>query len=119
LMVLIAANTMAISIRERTTEVAVLKTLGFSRGRVMGLVLGESTLISALGGLAGIFFAIFLIALMKANGVQVAFFPYLRLTPSSFMLGVAITFLVGVLAGVLPAWRSASLDVVEGLRRVA
>lgn len=119
MMVLVAANTMAMSIRERTTEVAILKTLGFSRKLVMGLVIGESTLISAIGGFAGILLAVSIITLMRITGIQVAIFPYLMLTPQNILLGVAVTFLVGISSGILPAWRSASLNVVEGLRRVA
>lgn len=119
MMLLVSANTMAISIRERTKEVAILKTLGFSRRLVLGLILGESTLISALGGLAGILCAASIITWMKAKGVQVAFFPYLLLTHTNLLVGVAITFLVGMASGILPARRSASLNVVEGLRRVA
>lgn len=115
---LVAANAMAMSMRERTTEVAVLKAIGFSRVRVLNMVLGESCLIAAIGGLIGLVIGGGFLQLIHKSAPQ--FFPFsLGDMAGSWMLWiVAIAVGIGLVSGVVPAVRAAQLSVVNGLRRV-
>jgi len=114
-MLLVTANTMAQSVRERTSEIGVLKTLGFADRAVLGLVLAESLLITVAGGLAGMAGAWWL-------GVQFApklseYLPGFRVTAQAFALAVGFMLLLGVVAGVVPALQAMRLRIVEALRR--
>ena len=112
-MLLVSANTMAQSVRERTGEVAVLKTLGYSDGAVLGLVIGESLLLTVLGGVIGIGGA-----LLVVGHLSVALSAYLSaflLTPQALAVGVMLMLGLGVVAGALPAVRAARLRIVDGL----
>jgi putative ABC transport system permease protein len=115
---LVAANSMSMSMRERTTEIAVLKAIGFSRGRVLEMVLGEACLIALLGGVIGIGLGCtFLELLHLLNSRMFPFgvqdFAGLWLLP---MLGMAAA--IGLISGIVPAVRAAQLTVIDGLRRV-
>jgi len=111
---LVSANTMAMSIRERTREVAVLKTIGFTRPTILGLYVGEAVVVALLGGLLGCLFGTGLVAVMThAPGF---FFADLRVTPSTVALAVFIAAAVGLLSAIVPAYHAAKLDIVEGLR---
>jgi putative ABC transport system permease protein len=115
-MLLVAGNTMAQAVRERTSELAVLKTLGFSRGLVLGLVLAESCVIAVIGGLLGLLFALLMIpALGKALR---SFLPVFFLPPRDLLIGVALIFVFGIVAGLLPAAQAMRLRIVDALRRV-
>jgi putative ABC transport system permease protein len=114
-MLLVTANTMAQSVRERTSELGVLKTLGFSNGGVMGMVLGESVLVTMLGGLLGMFFAWWI-------GVQFGptlgqYLPGFRVPPDALAKSVVYMLALGVIAGAVPAWQAMRLRIVEALRR--
>ncbi len=115
---LVAANAMAMSMRERTTEVAVLKAIGFSRGRVLNLVLGESCLIAAIGGLIGLAIGGGFLQVIHKSAPQ--YFPFsIGDMAGGWMLwivGVAVG--IGLVSGLVPAVRAAQLSVVNGLRRV-
>jgi putative ABC transport system permease protein len=114
-LLLVTGNTMAISVRERTGELAVLKTVGFSDRGVLVLVLFESLLIAVLGGGLGI-------ALAKAltlrgdptNGMLASFY----LSPSGMAAGATLALAVGLIAGLLPALSAMRLQVVDALRRL-
>ncbi|HTV76969.1 MAG TPA: ABC transporter permease [Steroidobacteraceae bacterium] len=111
-MLLVSANTMAQSVRERTAEVAVLKTLGFGDGRILGLVIGESLLLTVVGGAVGI-----VGALLAVGHLSHALSDYLSaflLTPGALLTGVALMIALGVVAGALPAARAARLRIVDG-----
>jgi putative ABC transport system permease protein len=116
-MLLVAGNTMAQAVRERTGELAVLKTLGFSHGKVLGLVLAESCFIALLGGGLGLLLAEGLIipAVGKALG---AFMPVFFLPTKDLLVGVALIFVFGLLAGLPPAAQAMRLRIVDALRRV-
>jgi putative ABC transport system permease protein len=110
---LVCANTMAQAVRERTNEVAVLETLGFTERRVLGLVLVESlTLPLAAGGLG--LAAWLLIQRSNPTGGTVPMSP---LSASDIGLAVFVAVLVGLTAGLAPAWQVHRLTIVEALRR--
>jgi putative ABC transport system permease protein len=111
---LVSANTMAMSIRERTREVAVLKTLGFTRNSVLGFYIGEAVIVALLGGLLGCLLAVGLVSAMThAPGF---FFAGLKVAPSTFFLAVFVAAAVGFLSAIVPAYHAAKIDIVEGLR---
>jgi putative ABC transport system permease protein len=112
---LVAGNTMAQAIRERTSELAVLKTLGFSEGRILTLVLLESILIAVVGGGLGLALSYAFITLSgdPTHGLLPAFyFP----TPQ-LIGGVFLVAALGLASGFLPAWQASRLRIVDALRR--
>ena len=114
-MLLVTANTMAQSVRERTNEIGVLKTLGFSNGGVLGLVLAESVLITVLGGVLGLAGAWWL-------GVQFEpvfrqYLPGFRVPTDAIVLGGVFMVGLGLVAGAVPALQAMRLRIVEALRR--
>jgi putative ABC transport system permease protein len=116
----ITANTMAMAARERTTEVAILKTLGFRTRQVVGVVLGESLIVALAGGLLGCLLAgVLMPALAGAMDEIFPVFGTLRVTQGILIGALTASFAIGVLAGWFPAFQAARLRIVEGLRRVA
>ena len=114
MILLITANTMAQSIRERTGELAVLKTLGFGDGRVLSMVLLESCFIALLGGGVGLIAAWFLVSLGDPTG---GFLPMFYFPVRDLILGVALVLGLGVISGAFPAWQAGRLRIVDALRR--
>lgn len=112
---LVSANTMAMSIRERIREVAVLKTLGFTRHGVVRLFVGEAVAIALLGGILGACGAAFLIA-MGSHSPQGAMLKAFTVTPGIVALALGVAVIVGLVSAALPAWRAADRGIVEGLR---
>lgn len=118
---LVTANTMSIAVRERQQEIAVLKTLGFSSGLVMALILGESLLIGVLGGLFGILVSGFILRLlpkMPAIGSIVAGFPNFGLSPQTTAIGIGVALLLGLAAGLFPAMTGYRARIAESLRQI-
>jgi putative ABC transport system permease protein len=118
---LIAANTMAMAARERVTEIAVLRTLGFQKGTILGLILGESLLLSLIGGVFGVAFFVFMFPGFKAALMSTpmsGFAAGMRLFPSVLAAGFTIAVFVGLVAGIVPAIRSAQRSITDGLRQV-
>lgn len=115
----VAANAMAMSLRERTREVAVLKAIGFSRPLVLSLVLVEAMLIAMLGGLAGVLIAKAVFGFEVLNmAVLIPGFTQFYVPWSTALWGLALAAIIGLASGALPAWRAAQASVVDGLRRV-
>ncbi|HWY71528.1 MAG TPA: FtsX-like permease family protein [Terriglobales bacterium] len=114
---LVSANTMAMSIRERTREVAVLKTLGFTRGTILSIYVGEAVTISLLGGLLGATGAtLLLIAASKApNGT---FFTGFKVNAPTYLAALAVAALVGFLSAVFPSYQASRRNIVDGLRHI-
>lgn len=113
---LVLANTMLMAARERIREYAVLKTLGFTAKHIAGLVFGESIAIGILGGLLGIGLTFpivggFAVAMSK-------YFPTIEVTGTTVLVAGSFALLVGIVAGIIPAVRSAQIKIVDGLRRI-
>ncbi|MGH9773679.1 MAG: ABC transporter permease [Candidatus Acidiferrales bacterium] len=114
-LLLVTGNTMAIAVRERTNELAVLKAVGYSDRFVLFLVLTESLLIAVVGGGLG---------LLVVKGFTLlgsplpSILPFFYLEPSAIITGLALALGVGLVSGVLPAFSAMRLRVVDALRRV-
>ncbi|MGH9316309.1 MAG: ABC transporter permease [Thermoanaerobaculia bacterium] len=119
---LIVANTVAMSARERVTEIAVMRTLGFRRAHILSFILSESVLMSLLGGILGVCLAKFvLIPLLVAVGSKTSISAWLinfRVTLPTLIQAFGVSVGVGILAGFVPAVRSSRSKIVDGLRQV-
>jgi putative ABC transport system permease protein len=113
---LVCANTMAMSIRERTREVAVLRTLGFTRESILKLLLSESIAISLIGGLLGIVLASVAILFMARPGIGLPVSMHMTASVAAFAMVVAA--FVGVVSGVIPSYRASHLKIVDALRHI-
>ena len=116
---LIGANTMAMSARERFTEVAVMKALGFRPGVVWALILSESVLIALLGGVVGVVGAKVIYQFIGLGDMMALFLQNFKITTGTIALGLGLSALIGFVSGVIPAWTAARIKIVDGLRRVA
>ena len=117
-LLLVTGNTMAISVRERTAELAVLKAVGYSDRFVLFLVLAESAVIALIGGVIGLALAKgFTLIPANVNPIR-AFLPLLYLSGATFAFGVAVALLVAMASGFAPALGAMRLRVVDALRRV-
>jgi len=110
---LVAANTMLMSFRERTTEFGVLKTLGFADGAVFAIVLTEAAVITLGGGLLGA-----LLAKSLAQKLDLPVLPPMRVEWATVYTGVAVAALLGAISALIPAWQAMKLRIVDALRRV-
>jgi putative ABC transport system permease protein len=115
---LVSANTMAMSIRERTREVAVLKTLGFTRQSILGLYVGEAVTVTLIGGVLGCLLAVGLVTGMAHAPGMGFFFTGMKVTVSILALAILVSALVGLISAIVPAYHAAKIDIVEGLRYV-
>jgi putative ABC transport system permease protein len=111
---LVAGNTMAQSVRERTEELGVLKAIGFTHTRVLALVLAESCLLAMLGGGLGLALAWMLISQGDPTGGLLPMFYFPR---ADVALGGGLALLLGLVAGALPAWQAMRLQIADALRR--
>jgi putative ABC transport system permease protein len=114
MILIVTANTMAQSIRERTSELAVLKTLGFGDGRVLSMVLLESTLIALLGGGLGLAVSWIIVSFGDPTG---GFLPMFYFPVKDLIAGIVLVLLLGMVAGAFPAWQAGRLRIVDALRR--
>lgn len=114
---LVSANTMAMSIRERTREVAVLKTLGFTRRTVLSLFVGESVVLALLGGFIGYALGWMLVTAITHSPQFISFFP-MRVTPAMCAAALFVAGLVGFISAVIPSYNASQIDIVEGLRHI-
>lgn len=113
---LVTANAMMMNQRERTSEVAVMKTIGFSDRRVFGLIIVEAAVISLTGAVLGLGAAT-LLPIVTGFG-EGGFLPGFHVTLGTQLVGAAVALLLTVASGVVPAWQAAKLPVVQALRRV-
>lgn len=114
-LLLVSGNTMSQSVRERISELAVLKTLGFTDRSVLGIVLSESIMIMLIGGLLGLGIGWVLVqGLAQQMG---AFLPGLFLSPGAILGGIAIMIGAGLAAGFFPALKAMRLSIIDALAR--
>jgi putative ABC transport system permease protein len=113
---LVTANAMMMNQRERTSEVAVMKTVGFSDRRVFGLVIIEAAVISLTGSVLGLGAAT-LLPIVTGFG-EGGFLPGFHVTGGTLVIGATVALLLTVASGIFPAWQAAKLPVVQALRRV-
>jgi len=114
---LVSANTMAMSIRERTREVAVLKTLGFTRGNVLGLFVSEVVALSLAGGLMGVGLGWFLVYGLTHSPQFFSFFP-LKVTFGIWLAAMLTSGVVGLVSSALPSYHASQVNIVDGLRHI-
>jgi putative ABC transport system permease protein len=114
-LLLVTGNTMAIAVRERTRELAVLKAVGFTDRFILALVIAETILISVIGGGIGLGLA----KLFSLRGDPTGgLLPFFYLPPDSIVIGLVLALAVGLAAGILPALSASRLRVVDALRRI-
>ena len=116
IIMVVAANTMAMTARERIVEYATMKTLGFGVIHIGGTIFGESLLISGLGGLLGA-----LLSFPAARWIEVElaqFFPSFSVSLLTIGLEIGAALLIGMVAAIFPTWRGATIRVADGLRRI-
>ena len=113
----VAGNTMAMSVRERTTEIAVMRTLGFPAATVFLLIAGEALMMSIVGGVVGVGLARLIVSptMLPPGGLM----PEISVNAVNMMVGAGLSVLIGLLAGAFPATMAARLKIVDALRRVA
>ncbi len=113
---LVTINTMMMAARERTTEIAILKTIGFTDRLVLLLVGGEALLLSLLGGALGCGFAA--LVFHESDFTAGGFFPNFRVLPETIGLGLVLAAIMGVLSGIVPAVQAGRLKIANALRKV-
>lgn len=115
-LLLIVTNTMAQSVRERTSDLAVMNILGFSRRSLVGVVIGESVFMAVVAGGLGLGLA--WLAVTGGGDPTGGFLPTFFIAPQDMAAGCAIILMVGLIAGALPAWQALGIKSVEAMRRV-
>ncbi|HXY78750.1 MAG TPA: ABC transporter permease [Candidatus Acidoferrales bacterium] len=115
---LVSANTMAMSVRSRTREVAVLRTLGFTSRRVLSIFVSESVALSLVGGVLGILVAIPVIAFMTHTFIGMAIPMDMRVNVPTAALSLFVALVLGVVSACLPAYRASHMNIVDALRHI-
>ena len=115
--VLVAANTMAMSIRERTGEIAILKTLGFTSGHVLAVLIAESALIALAGGLLGSLGARYLLGAVDFQMLTAGFIQTFDVKWTTVTLAAAISLVVAFGSTIVPAWSASRLEIADAIRR--
>lgn len=113
---LVSANTMAMSVRERVREVGVLKTLGFTGGNILLIILGEACAISIAGGAVGFLLSTFLTSGIRKSPAGFFLPPIHPFDPSVAAACIAVAMVIGLLSSFVPAWGAARTPIVEALR---
>ncbi|MDQ2710683.1 MAG: FtsX-like permease family protein [Acidobacteriota bacterium] len=114
---LVSGNTMAMSVRERIKEVGVLKTLGFTNGLILGMIVGEAVCIALIGGAIGLILAAFLTsAVGKAGQGMLMQLHGLSITPFAAIVSLGVAALIGVISSFVPAWNAARTNILDSLR---
>ncbi|MFY9912969.1 MAG: FtsX-like permease family protein [Candidatus Sulfotelmatobacter sp.] len=115
---LVSANTMAMSVRSRTREVAVLKTLGFTRQRVLTIFVSESVALAVAGGILGILLAVPLIALLSHSFIGLGIPLNMKVNAPTAVLCLFVAVTLGLASGYFPAYSASRTNIVEGLRHI-
>ena len=115
---LVSANTMAMSVRNRTREVAVLKTLGFTRQRVLSIFISESVALALAGGMLGILIAIPVITGLTHRFIGLGIPLDMKVNVPTAGMSLVIALILGVVSGYVPAHRVSHLNIVDALRHI-
>jgi putative ABC transport system permease protein len=115
---LVSANTMAMSVRSRTREVAVLKTLGFTRQRVLSMFVSESVALAVTGGVLGILTAIPVIWLLTRSFIALGVPLAMQVKAPAAGLSLLAAVTLGLVSGYLPAYNASRMNIVDGLRHI-
>jgi putative ABC transport system permease protein len=118
-LICVGGNAMAMALRERTTEIAVLKAIGYGKQLVLFLVLAEAMVVSGIGGLLGTIGTKFFCDVVDLSRYSGGFLPFFFIPWTTALAGLSIAFLIGFVSGIVPAIRASQLSVVNGLRKVA
>ena len=114
---LVSANTIAMSVRERVREVGILKTLGYTPGTILGIILGEALVIALLGGVLGVGLASLLTgAVRNAPGMMMPELEHLTLAPIVAAACLGISAVIGLLAAAIPAFNASRISILQALR---
>jgi putative ABC transport system permease protein len=122
IMLLILGNTIAMGVRERTNEYGVLRAMGFLPRHLAGFILGESTIVGAVGGALGVALVYPMVEKGMSRWIEENFgtlFPHFHINPRDVVLALVLGVALGALAAAVPAYRASKLHVVDALRRVA
>jgi len=114
---LVSGNTMAMAIRERIREVAVLKVVGFTRNRILAIFVGEAIAVSLVGGLIGVSLASLLIRGL-AESPMGGMLRTAQVNGPTALVALSVAALVGLISAFLPAFRASNLNIAEGLRHL-
>ncbi len=113
---LVSANTMAMSVRERLREVGILKTLGYTPGAILFIILGEAAVISLLGGAIGLALATGLTAVIRNGPTFLQQMKTLSITPDVGALLLGVALVIGVASSFIPAWTASRTPILDALR---
>ena len=122
ILLMILANTIAMGVRERTTEYGALRALGFSPGHIRFFILGESTFVGLCAGVLGVGLAVPLVDGGMSRFIEEnmgGMFPYFRISPTTVVLALVMAGALGLLSGLVPAMQAGKLTVADALRRIA
>jgi putative ABC transport system permease protein len=117
IIMLVLGNTMIMSARERTREYAVFKTLGFSGSHLVGLIMGESLVISVLGGGVGLLLTYPIVAFFESV-IPKGWFPIFQIEPITLILAISAIIIIGLASSIFPIQRALSTKIVDGFRFV-
>jgi putative ABC transport system permease protein len=113
---LVSGNTLSMAIRERIREIGILKTLGFTKGHTLAIMLGEAGLIALAGGMFGCGLAAWICAMARHATLGVQFVKVLRITPEIVGVSLALALTLGIASALLPASRAARTSILDSLR---
>jgi putative ABC transport system permease protein len=115
---LVSANTMAMSVRNRTREVAVLKTLGFTRQRVLSIFVSESVALALAGGVLGVLIAYPVISALTHRFIGLGIPLNMKVTGKTAGMALLVSLILGLVSGYLPAYKASRTSIVDGLRHI-
>jgi putative ABC transport system permease protein len=115
---LVSANTMAMSVRSRTREVALLKTLGFTRRSVLSIFVSESIALAVAGGVLGVLVAVPLISMLTHRFIGLGIPLNMKVNPATAGIALLVALTLGLVSGYVPAYRASRINIVDGLRHI-
>ncbi|MGD0364549.1 MAG: FtsX-like permease family protein [Bryobacteraceae bacterium] len=113
---LVSGNTLSMAVRERVREIGILKTLGFTSGTILGIILGEAGVVAVGGGVLGCALAVLMCGMLRNAVVGVQFLKILRVTPEIAAITLAVALFTGIVSALLPAVRAARTPILTSLR---